>query len=230
MRNSFLCLIVIASILVFSSCEPDGQLLELDDRYGQVTNIIATAENCTGPRGATFKTEIHTARDGYMFFRRDFDKGRPQISIVNPLISFQVDEDFKQLGPPLSTNNIDALRVHEFHKNVMIPGLFVKELVYDSKEKFHGKKLHKFVGRDQMYNTGFVYYDARRKVVAGFTFSDYMKPEEKIDLVFSNWEETSHGKLPFKVQMFLKGEEAFVYNFDKIEINSSSFEKKTRSE
>ena len=169
MKNFSYPLVLVAAIYFLQSCSGDSSMLLLDERYQQVNTIVAKAD-CEDQKG-TFTTEVHSSKDGYVFLKQQFDYRRADfIALMETDMGFQLDTNYFQLGPPLPVISRDAVRIYELVKHAVDPSSFIRGLTYEKKEKWRGKQYSKFIGQDNMLNTGTVYYDPKRQVITGLVF------------------------------------------------------------
>jgi hypothetical protein len=184
----------------------------------QIKNLVSLAD-CISPNGK-YTTEIHTAQDGYSYFKQVYSY-RPvtfEAVIENKTNGYVIGDSIK----PMSREAIYTIRGHEFH-NIQLE---VDQRFHDLGEpeimETNSMKTCQLKAKDELNNDCLLLFDVKTGLLSAIHFQNPDSTKEIIKTSFSNWKKVQELLLPHHVDIDQSGK-LYSFDFTNISFNSPDF-------
>ncbi len=177
-------------------------------------NVVMIAD-CRGPEGS-YRTEMHTTAQGYLFFRQDASY-RDEIFegvVFNDSVGYQVQTG-DQLGEALSLEVINMLSSHNVFWMRLLPNRFFRNIERDSSGLTAS-------AADVLGNPVTLHYDSSHYRLASVQLQNAMELSEDIEIYFDSFSESAFGDLPKTVRFIQAHRDTFFFDFTSVELNSAT--------
>lgn len=200
--------------------------LLLNPLYEEVNQIVAKA-NCQGPSGK-YHSEVHTSKDGYVFFFQDYTYRNAVFKAVllNLAEGYTLDEE-NQLADTLNAPMLEFIKGHTFHDMGMYPERYFDNLTFAGEESYQGQEVEKYTGRDAIDNPVEIFYKRANKRIQGVKIRNPFegKSEEVLEFMYSDWQNSEFGDIAQKVKIIQAAKDTFFFDYYAININPVGFKK-----
>ncbi len=190
------------------------------DRAG-VNSMISFAD-CSSPRGR-YTTEIHTASDGYSYFKQKYSY-KPEVYeavILNKTSGVQLMNPVKQLG----REAIYTIRGHAFISMILEMNQRFRNFQQPEIVTADSVRLYRLKATDELDHTCYLFFDVKTKLVTALHFQDPVNEKEIIVIKFSGWKKMQDLQVPHHVEIN-QGDKVFTFDMVKIVFNDPGFQKK----
>ncbi|HNR16042.1 MAG TPA: hypothetical protein PKG90_05225 [Chitinophagaceae bacterium] len=187
----------------------------------KIKNIVSVA-NCISPQGS-YSTMVHTAMDGYMYFRQEYNyKPEPfEAVIINDTTGYATDNPENVLPKEA----VYTIRSHAFHNILLeLPQRFHSFSMPDTVQK-NKQSCYRIKATDELNNSASLFFD---RASGRLSVLDIVNPgnrQETISIRFSDWKNTDQFILPHHIYIE-QGGKMYVFDFSVIDINSPAFKKR----
>lgn len=187
----------------------------------KISNLISLAD-CISPDGK-YTTEIHTATDGYSFFKQVYSY-KPELFeavIENKINGFVISDSVK----PLSKEAVYTIRGHEFHNIVLEADKRFHDFEKSGKIETDTAKLYELKAKDELNHPCSLFFDADNGLLTALHIQNPDDANEVLKIKFSNWKKIQGLLLPYHVEIDQSGK-IYKFNFIKLQFNSPDFKYK----
>lgn len=187
----------------------------------KISNLISLAD-CISPDGK-YTTEIHTATDGYSFFKQvySYKPALFEAVIENKINGFVISDSVK----PLSKEAVYTIRGHEFHNIVLEADKRFHDFEKAGKIETDTAKLYELKAKDELNHSCSLFFDADNGLLTALHIQNPDDANEVLKIKFSNWKKIQELLLPYHVEIDQSGK-VYKFNFIKLQFNSPDFKYK----
>lgn len=190
------------------------------DRKG-ARNMILFA-NCSSPKGH-YTTEIHTASDGYSYFKQKYSytPGVYEAVILSKTSGVQLLNPVKQLG----REAIYTIRGHAFINMILEVDQRFRHFLEPEIVESGSVKSYRLKATDELDHPCYLFFDMKTNLFTALHFQDPVNEKEIIVIKFSGWKKVQDLQVPHHVEIN-QGDKAFTFDMVKIGFNDPGFQKK----
>jgi hypothetical protein len=221
---SVLAMLLLAPLLHAQSGPPDAErVLQAATMAmgGQSLMKIQTIEAvaaCRGPRG-TYRTIVHSARDGRVRFEQDFPNARRDQAGLGPHGGWEYDSDSGRYLEASALTYTD-IHGHEIQMLTIAPDARLGRPLAAVDTVFRETPAIAVVFRDTLGGTVRAFYSRRDTTLLGFSFPNHRDPgSPPIELVLTRWRRFQ-GVLLATRAVYWQGRDAYRFRFTNIRLNS----------
>lgn len=218
-----LVMLLLATPLYAQSGSPDAERVLRAATMamgGQSVMRIQTIEAvaaCRGPRG-TYRTVVHSARDGRVRFEQDFPNGRRDQAGLGPHGGWEYDSDSGRYLEASALTYTD-IRGHEIRMLTIAPDTRLGRPLGAVDTVFRHISAIAVVFRDTLGGTVRAFYRRRDTTLLGFSFPNHRDPgSPPIELVLTRWRRIDGALLPTRA-VYWQGPDAYRFRFTHIRLN-----------
>ena len=170
---------------------------------------------CTGPAGE-YETEVTSTRDGRVWFRQQRPPGPPvEIALLGSEGVVMVDDE---VSNRLDPKTIASVLGHEFQATPLWLSKRLSDLSVAGRGTLQGREVFVLTGLDAVDNAVRAFVDARGYRLLGLEWSNPLKPDEPVLILFESWARVQRVWLANRVTV-LQGTERFRFHFHEIQVN-----------
>ncbi|MGB5007919.1 MAG: hypothetical protein WBO39_13355, partial [Ferruginibacter sp.] len=177
----------------------------------KISNLISLAD-CISPDGK-YTTEIHTASDGYSYFKQVYSY-KPELFeavIENKIRGFSISDSVK----PLSTEAVYTTRGHEFHNMVLELDKRFHDFERPVKIERDREKMYEVKAKDELNHSCSLFFDQNTGLLTALQIQNPGDVHEVLNIKFSNWKKIQGLLMPCKVTIDQSGK-VYSFNFTKL--------------
>lgn len=187
----------------------------------KISNLISLAD-CMSPDGK-YTTEIHTASDGYSFFRQVYSY-KPELFeavIENKINGFIIADSTKSL----SKEAVYTIRGHEFQNIVLELNNRFHDFDRPEKIETDSMKMYELKAKDELNHPCLLFFDANSRLLMALHIQNPGDTNEVLKIKFANWKKIQGLVMPYHVTIDQSGK-IFTFDFVKLQFNSPDFKYK----
>lgn len=187
----------------------------------KIANLVSMAD-CTSPDG-DYTTEIHTAVDGYSFFKQvySYKPALFEAVIKNKTNGFSISDSVR----PLSKEDVYTIRSHEFQNIVLELNTRYHDFEGPTKVQIDGIPVDQVNAKDELSHPCILSFDHNTSLLTSLEIQNPGTINEVLTIKFSNWKKIENLLMPYHVVIDQSGKN-YVFNFIKLQFNIPDFEYK----
>lgn len=188
----------------------------------KIQNLVSFAE-CVSPDGK-YTTEIHTASDGYTYFKQVYSYNPELFEAVieNKIRGFSISDSVK----PLSKEVVYTIRGHAFQNIVLEQDKWFHDFERPVKTERDGLKMYEVKAKDELNHPCLIFFDHDSMLLTALHIQNPGDVHEVLKIKFSNWKKIQGILMPCKVTIDQSGK-VYSFNFTKLRFNSPDFKYKS---
>jgi hypothetical protein len=188
---------------------------------GQSVMNIQTIEAvaaCRGPR-STYRTIVHSARDGRVRFEQDFPNGHRDRAGLGPRGGWEYDSDSGRYLEASALTYTDV-HGHEIQMLTIAPDTRLGRPLGAVDTVFRRRPAIAALFRDTLGGAVRAFYSRRDTTLLGFSFPNHRDPgSPPIELVLTRWRRIEGALMPTRA-VYWQGRDAYRFRFTRIRLNS----------
>ncbi|MBK7372774.1 MAG: hypothetical protein IPJ09_15300 [Saprospiraceae bacterium] len=187
----------------------------------KIMNLISMAD-CISPDGK-YTTEIHTAVEGYSFFKQVYSyKPETFEAVIEKKIK---GYSFFDSVRPLSREAVYSIRSHEFQNIVLELNERYHDFEVPTKGKIAATLVNQVKAKDELNHPCLLSFDHDTRLLTAIEIQNPDTLNEVLTIKFSNWKKIENLLMPYHVVIDQSGKN-YVFNFIKLQFNIPDFEYK----
>lgn len=188
----------------------------------KIQNLVSFAD-CISPDGK-YTTEIHTASDGYTYFKQVYSYNPELFEAVieNKIRGFSISDSVK----PLSKEVVYTIRGHTFQNIVLEQDKRFHDFERPVKTERDGLKMYEVKAKDELNHPCLIFFDHDSMLPTALHIQNPGDVHEVLKIKFSNWKKIQGILMPCKVTIDQSGK-VYSFNFTKLRFNSPDFKYKS---
>jgi len=191
----------------------------------KIMNLISMAD-CISPDGK-YTTEIHTAVEGYSFFKQVYSyKPETFEAVIEKRIK---GYSFFDSVRPLSREAVYSIRSHEFQNIVLELNERYHDFEVPTKGKIAATLVNQVKAKDELNHPCLLSFDHDTRLLTAIEIQNPDTLNEVLTIKFSNWKKIENLLMPYLVTIDQSGK-YYVFNFIKLQFNSPDFKYKLVNE
>lgn len=186
-----------------------------------VSNMISIA-NCSSP-GGSYTTEIHTALDGYSYFKQTYSYKPNAYEAV--IFSKTSGVQLMDPGSQLNREAIYTIRGHAFINMILEVDQRFRNFQEPEIVEAGSVKSYRLRATDELDHPCYLFFDRETDLFTALHFQDPVHEKETIVIKFSGWKKVQDLQVPHHVEIN-QGDKVFTFDMVKIIFNDPGFRKK----